>query len=32
MKKGEGTFVDKKFILGFDFDGTNKTIWLEEGR
>jgi hypothetical protein len=32
LKKGEGTFADKKCILGFDFDGTNKTLWLEEGR
>ncbi len=32
LKKREGTFADKKCILGFDFDNTNKTIWLEEVR
>ncbi len=32
LKKGEGAFMNKKCILGFNFDGTNKTIWLEEGR
>jgi hypothetical protein len=32
LKNGVGTFADKQCILGFDFDGTNKTIWLEEGR
>jgi hypothetical protein len=32
LKKREGIFADKKYILGFNFDGTNKTIWLEEGR
>jgi len=30
LKKGDGTFATRKCILGFDFDGSNKTIWLEE--
>ncbi len=28
--KGDGTFETNKCLLGFDFDGVNKTIWLEE--
>jgi hypothetical protein len=31
LKKGEGTFADKMCILSFNVDGTNKTIWLEQG-
>ena len=30
LKKGDGTFATRKCILGFGFDGLNKTIWLEE--
>ena len=30
LNKAEGTFDTKKCLLGFDFDGINKTIWLEE--
>ena len=30
LKKGDGTFGTRKCILGFDFDGVDKTIWLEE--
>jgi hypothetical protein len=30
LNKGEGTFETNKCLLGFDFDGINKTIWLEE--
>ena len=32
LNKGEGTFDTKKCLLGFDFDGVNKTIWLEEAK
>jgi hypothetical protein len=28
--KGDGTYETKKCILGYDFDGVNKAIWLEE--
>jgi hypothetical protein len=30
LRKSDGTFETKKCILGFDFNGNNKTIWLEE--
>ncbi len=30
LQKGDGTFENKKCILGFDFDGNRKTMWLEE--
>jgi hypothetical protein len=29
LKKGEGTMSTRKSLLGFDFDGIEKTIWLE---
>ena len=32
LQKGDGTFATTKCILGFDFDGVNKTIWLEEAK
>ena len=32
LRKGEGTFDTTKCLLGFDFDGINKTIWLEEAK
>jgi hypothetical protein len=32
LKKGEGTYNTTKCILGFDFKGVNKTIWLEESK
>ena len=30
LRKGKGTFKTNKCILGFEFDGREKTIWLEE--
>jgi hypothetical protein len=30
LRKGKGTFQPNKCLLGFDFSGVNKTIWLEE--
>ncbi len=31
LQQGDGTlFKSKTCILGFDFDGNSKTIWLEE--
>ena len=30
MLKGDGIFSTRKCVLGFDFDGESKTIWLEE--
>ena len=30
--KGEGQYDAVKTILGFDFDGINKTLWLEEAK
>ena len=30
MRKGDGTFSTTKCVLGFDFNGEDKTIWLEE--
>ena len=32
LHKGEGTFETTKCLLGFDFDGVNKTIRLEEDK
>lgn len=32
LQKGVGEFSTSKCILGFDFNRTNKTIWLEEGK
>jgi len=32
LRKGDGTFGSTKCLLGFDFDGVNKTIWLEEAK
>ena len=29
LKKGEGTMSKKKSLLGFEFDGIKKTLWLE---
>jgi hypothetical protein len=29
LEKGEGTFEIIKCLLGFEFDGIHKTIWLE---
>jgi hypothetical protein len=29
LRKGEGTFETIKCLLGFEFNGVNKTIWLE---
>jgi hypothetical protein len=30
VQKGDSTFEKKKCILGFNFDGDSKTMWLEE--
>ena len=30
LTKGDGVFSTRKCVLGFDFDGVEKTIWLEE--
>lgn len=30
LVKGDGQFSTRKCILGFDFDGEEKTLWLEE--
>ena len=30
LKQWDGEYSTTKTILGFDFDGVNKTIWLEE--
>ncbi len=32
LRKGNGTYESNKCILGFNFDGVNKTIWLEEDK
>jgi hypothetical protein len=32
LRKGDGTFNTRKCILGFEFDGIEKTIWLEEDK
>jgi hypothetical protein len=32
LKKGKGTYDTTKCLLGFDFDGVNKTMWLEESK
>jgi hypothetical protein len=29
LKKGEGMYKTRKTLLGFDFDGEAKTMWLE---
>jgi hypothetical protein len=30
LKKGEGRYETRKTLLGFDFDGKAKTMWLED--
>ena len=30
LKKGDGKYATTKCLLGFEFDGIEKTIWLEE--
>ncbi len=32
LKQGEGRFSTFKTLLGFDFDGKRKTMWLEEAK
>jgi hypothetical protein len=32
LKQLDGEYSMAKTILGFDFDGVNKTIWLEEAK
>jgi hypothetical protein len=32
LKKGEGRYETRKTLLGFDFDGKAKTMWLEEAK
>ena len=31
-KQRDGEYATKKTILGFEFDGINKTLWLEEAK
>ena len=30
LRKGKGTFATSKCLIGFEFDGVKKTIWLED--
>jgi hypothetical protein len=32
LNKDKGTFDTQKCLLGFNFDGVNKTIWLKEAK
>jgi len=32
LKQQDGEYATKKVILGFEFDGINKTLWLEEAK
>ena len=32
LRKGKGTFAIIKCLLGFEFNGINKTIWLEAAK
>jgi hypothetical protein len=32
LKRGEGTYNTRKTLLGFDFDGKGKTMWLEAAK
>ena len=32
LKQGEGEYSTRKTLLGFDFDGVHKTMWLEEAK
>jgi hypothetical protein len=32
LKQRDGEYATKKVILGFEFDGINKTLWLEEAK
>ena len=32
LQQHDGEYSTTKTILGFDFDGVNKTIWLEEAK
>jgi hypothetical protein len=32
LKKGEGRYETRKTLLGFDFDGEAKTMWLEDAK
>ena len=32
LRKGEGTFGTSKCLLGFKFDGVEKTIWLKDAK
>ena len=32
MKQREGEYDTRKTLLGFEFDGENKTMWLEEAK
>ena len=32
LRKGDGQYAALKTILGFEFDGNNKTLWLEEAK
>ena len=32
LKQGEGKYDMRKTLLGFDFDGVGKTMWLETAK
>jgi hypothetical protein len=32
LMKGEGEYSTMKTLLGFDFNGVNKTMWIEEAK
>ena len=32
LKKGEGRYETRKTLLGFNFDGKGKTLWLESAK
>ncbi len=32
LAKGEGTYLMRKTLLRFDFNGETKTMWLEEAK
>jgi hypothetical protein len=32
LKKGEGTYSTRKTLLGFNFNGDEKTMWLKEAK
>ena len=32
LLKGDGQYSTQKCLLGFDFDGNDKTLWLEDNK